>query len=186
MSLVGIPAVRPFIEHTWRVILAGFPGLWSAIGAATILVGGNVLLAFTWGSRHLFVGIAIALAVLVLVVIAGSYRESRRARLASESPHLITLRQLVLEGRAIQARVPERDKRPLTGPPSDIFRDFETWKSKADSALEPWPSCQAQFRGRISSYGIDLFEGTRKFSEIEQRTKVFADITQALIDQPVR
>jgi hypothetical protein len=158
--------------------------LWSAIGAATVLVGGNVLLAFIWGSRHLFVGVAIALALIALVVIAGSYRESRRVRLAPESPRLLPLRQLAIEGRAIQARVPERNKRPFAGPPSEMFRDFENWKSKADSALGPWPECQAQFRGQI--IGLDLFEGSRRFSEIEQRTKVFADITQVLIDQRVR
>jgi hypothetical protein len=183
VSKVDISSARSRVRYAWRITRAGLPGFWVGISTATIVIGGNVLLAFTWGVKHLLLGIAIALAIIVLVVIEGSYRVSRRVNVAPESPSLAQLRELAIEGHVIRARIPDRDSRGLIAPPSDMRRGFEAWRSKADSALEPWPTCQAQFRGQISYSGILLLQGDREFAEIEQRTKVFEKIRQALIDQ---
>jgi hypothetical protein len=170
-------------KHAAHLIRAGFPSLWAVAGVIAFIVGGSLLLAFTWGIRHLNWGLVIILAVIILLLIEGSYRESRKTDRVSRSPRLLPLRELVAEGQAIQARLPASDKRGLMSLPSDLLRDFEAWKIKATAALEPWPTCRAQFRGNIVYPALITFEPARRCSEIEQRTKVFGQIVQSLAQQ---
>jgi hypothetical protein len=176
------PGVQRRAEHVVRVIRAGLPRLWAVVGVVTIFIGGSALLALVWGIRHLMWGVVIALAIIILVLAEGSYRESRNAARALDSPRLKPLRELAAEGQAMRARLPERNKRGLVNLRSDLLRDFEAWKGKVTSALKPWPACLAQFQGQIH-YGMSFLEPDRKSLEIEQRTKVLDQIVQALIDQ---
>jgi hypothetical protein len=60
------------------LLRAGFPGLWVADSVLAVLVGGSVLLVAVWGLRHLVWSVVIALVIIILVTIEGSYRESRK------------------------------------------------------------------------------------------------------------
>jgi hypothetical protein len=65
-------------EHLGRVVKTGLSPLWVAITAVVALAGGSALLGVLWGVRHLAWGLVIFLAILVFVVIEGSYRVARR------------------------------------------------------------------------------------------------------------
>lgn len=165
--------------HLVRIVRAGVPTLWAVIGVVTIFVGGSIFLGFVWGVRHIAWGLVFALATISVMLVEGSYRESCKATRESHSTPIRPLRELVAEGQAIRARLPERNRRGLVSLPADLVRDFDTWKSKVASALKPWPQCQKQFLGQIH-YGMSLLEPDRKSSEIEQRTKVLDQILESL------
>ena len=171
------------VKHAAHLMRAGFPSLWAVAGVIAFFVGGSLLLTLTWGIRHLIWGLIIVLVVIISLLIEGSYRESRKGDHAPRSLRLLPLRELVVEGQAIQARLPAPDKRGLMGLPSDLLRDFEAWKTKAVAALEPWPACRTQFQGHVVYPALMSFEPARKCSEIEQRTKVLDQIVRVLVEQ---
>ena len=173
------PEIQRRAKHAERLMRAGLPRLWAVVVALLALVGGNVLIAFTWGVRHLIWGVIVALVIIVMVTLEGSYRASRDAAQVPESQDLLRLRKLAVEGQAIRARLPTADRRGLVRLPADLTSSYEAWKVKAAAALEPWPDCLAQFQGD-TVHGLSLLEPDRKCTEIEQRTKVLDQITRAL------
>lgn len=66
-------------RHLGRCLTMGLSRLWAVVAVAVAFVGGSVLLAFAWGLRHLYWGSLVLVLVLLVVIIEGSYRESRRA-----------------------------------------------------------------------------------------------------------
>jgi Ca2+/Na+ antiporter len=67
------------IKHWGRVIHAGFWTLPAIVSYIILIVGGSVALTFSWSRRHLLWGIVLLLLGVVVVVLEGSYRESKRA-----------------------------------------------------------------------------------------------------------
>jgi hypothetical protein len=65
-------------QHAGRLLRAGLPSLWVIVGILVALVGGSVLLTLLWGFKHLTWGATAALVIVVLAVLEGSYRESRK------------------------------------------------------------------------------------------------------------
>lgn len=65
------------LKHWWRLMRAGLPRLWVTIAACVAIVGGSVALAVRWGIRHSVLGLVAALALMLVVIIEGSYREFR-------------------------------------------------------------------------------------------------------------
>jgi hypothetical protein len=124
------------VGHVAHIIRAGIPDLWAVFGIIIFFVGGSAWLAIAWGINHLAWGIVAALLIIVLLLVEGSYRESRKIIRTGESPRLKVLRELSAEGQIIRSRLPENDKRGLVSLPSDLLRDFEAWKARSVSALE--------------------------------------------------
>jgi hypothetical protein len=152
------------------------------MGVLAIVFGGSVTLVIVWGFKHLVWGVAIVLVVLVALAVEGAYREWLKVPAEVTSASLVPLQELAMEGRAIQARLPERGQGGLGGLPPDLPGDFQAWEAKAASVLEPWPPLRAQFLGKIG-YGLVFLEPDRKCAEVRQRTKVFAQIVRVLADQ---
>jgi hypothetical protein len=170
-------------RHAAHLIRAGFGSLWKVAGVLTLLVGGDIALVGIWGIKHLVWGVTILLGTIVLLITDGSYRDSRAPTHASgPSDRLVGLRELLVEGQAMKARLPARDKRGLIVLPSDLLNDYAGWKKKAETQLSQWPTFQAQFRGEIV-IGLSFFSTERICSEIEQRTSVFSQIVHSLAEQ---
>lgn len=65
------------LKHWWRLMRAGLPRLWATIAACVAIAGGSVVLGVHWGFKHAVWGLVVALALMLAVIIEGSYREFR-------------------------------------------------------------------------------------------------------------
>jgi len=66
------------IRHWWHVVSAGYRAPPAIASVIILFVGGSVLLFFHWGRTHLLWGVAVLLVAIVVVVLEGSYQETRR------------------------------------------------------------------------------------------------------------
>ncbi len=103
-------------EHLEHLMRAGLPRLWAVIVVSVAVVGGSVVLAVAWSVKHALWGLVAALAFVLVVIIEGSYRESRRV----EKQHEIALNELRQTHKVELAARPARSLSPTYSPAAII------------------------------------------------------------------
>lgn len=89
------------------------------------------------------------------------------------------LREFIVEGRAIQARIGER-RTLLTIVPGDLDRSIGTWEAKASAALASRPELLAQFKAEPARNPFAVQTAARvAYDQLEQRLNVLEAIARA-------
>jgi hypothetical protein len=73
------------LTYWWRVLRAGRPAIWAATGTIITFVGGDLLLTFGWGRKHLLLLLLLLPVIVLADVLQGAYREDQRRELEHEA-----------------------------------------------------------------------------------------------------